>query len=261
MVHGLLRVHDDGFLAADHGTRLELLPHSGPTAGTGTLRFEDDGDYLEGRNDFGIAELGTVVNQGLIIKSGGTGTSLVTGTYSQPAPGAVTVGSGTLLLPSGSSTPATVGGGAGYGSGRCLVPGQPGCQAQTFDADRQNVQFQVPTEDTTGASVVIQELTHHLVGCRHRLPGRGARHRPVGHCGGSCDPVAALRRTAPGRARLDLGQRVPSRERHRAVRRSPALPCQRRSAQRAGGLRGSAGARREQPQRGRCRGTRQLPPT
>ena len=25
-VHGLLRVHDDGFLAADHGTRLELLP-------------------------------------------------------------------------------------------------------------------------------------------------------------------------------------------------------------------------------------------
>ena len=29
VVHGLLRVHDDGFLAADHGTRLELLPHSG----------------------------------------------------------------------------------------------------------------------------------------------------------------------------------------------------------------------------------------
>ena len=82
----------------------------------------------------GITELGTVVNQGLIIKSGGNGTSLLTGTYSQPAPGAVTVGSGTLLLPSGSSTPATVGGGAGYGSGRCLVPGQPGCQAQTFDA-------------------------------------------------------------------------------------------------------------------------------
>ena len=133
-VHGLLRVHDDGFLAADHGTRLELLPHSGATAGTGTLRFEDDGDYLEGSNDSGIAELGTVVNQGLIIKSGGTGTSLLTGTYSQPAPGAVTVGSGTLLLPSGSPTPASVAAGAGYGSGRCLAPAQPGCQAQTFDA-------------------------------------------------------------------------------------------------------------------------------
>ena len=116
-------------------------------------------DYLEGRNDSGITELGTVVNQGLIVKSGGDGTSLLTGTYSQPAPGAVNVGSGTLLLPSGSSTPASVGGGAGYGSGRCLVAGQSGCQAQTFDADRQNVQFQVPTEDTTGASVRIEELT------------------------------------------------------------------------------------------------------
>ncbi len=134
LVHGLLRVHDGGFIAADHGTRLELRPHTGLTAGTGTLRFEDDGNYLEGNNDFGIAELGTVVNQGQIIKSGGNGTSLVTGAYSQPAPGAVTVGSGNLLLPSGSATPASVGAGAGYGSGRCLVPRQPGCQAQTFDA-------------------------------------------------------------------------------------------------------------------------------
>lgn len=158
-VHGLLRVRDDGFLAADHGTRLELLPHSGATAGTGTLRFEDDGDYVEGSNDLGIAELGVVVNQGLIIKSGGTGTSLLTGSYSQPPPGAVTVDSGTLLLPSGSPTPATVAGGGGYGSGRCLAPAQPGCLAQTFGQDRQNAQFQMPTEDATGASVLIQELT------------------------------------------------------------------------------------------------------
>ena len=157
-VHGLLRVHDDGFLAADHGTRLELLPHSAATPGTGTLRFEDDGDYVEGSNDSGISELGTVVNQGLIVKSGGNGTSLLTGTYSQPAPGAVTVGSGTLLLPSGSMTPASVAAGAGYGSGRCLTP-EPGCLAQTFGADRQNVQLQVPTEDSTGASVLIRELS------------------------------------------------------------------------------------------------------
>ena len=163
-VHGLLRVHDDGFLAADHGTRLELLPHSGPTAGTGTLRFEDDGDYVEGSNDVGIAELGAVVNQGLIIKSGGSGTSLVTGTYSQPSPGAVTVDSGTLLLPSGSPTPATVASGGGYGSGRCLAPAQPGCLAQTFALDRQNAQFQVPTEDSTGASVVIQRVRHQVLG-------------------------------------------------------------------------------------------------
>ena len=143
LVHGLLRVHDGGSIAADHGTRLELRPHTGLTAGTGTLRFEDDGSYLEGNNDFGIAQLSTVVNQGQITKSGGTGTSLVTGAYSQPSPGAVTVGSGNLLLPSGSATPAKVSAGAGYGTGRCLVPRQPGCQAQTFDLDRQSVGFQV----------------------------------------------------------------------------------------------------------------------
>lgn len=159
LVRGLLRVHDGGFLAADHGTRLELRPHTGTSPGTGTLRFEDDGDYLEGNNLFGIAQLGTVVNQGLIMKSGGAGTSLVTGSYSQAAPGAVAVSSGTLLLPSGSATAATVSAGAAYGSGRCLVPSQPGCEAQTFGQDRQNVNFQVPPTDASGASVVVQELT------------------------------------------------------------------------------------------------------
>jgi hypothetical protein len=159
VVHGLLRVHDGGSIAADHGTRLELRPHTGVTSGTGTLRFEGDGSYLEGKNDFGIPQLGTLVNQGRIIKSSGTGTSIVTGTYSQPSPGAVSVNSGNLLLPSGSSTPATVSAGAAYGTGRCLVPRQPGCQAQTFGQDQQNVDFQVPSTDTSGASVVVQELT------------------------------------------------------------------------------------------------------
>jgi hypothetical protein len=158
-VRGLLRVHDGGFVAADHGTMLELLPHSGTGAGTGTLRLEDDGDYLEGGNPLGIAPLGTVVNRGLIVKSGGTGTSLVTGTYSQPDPGAVTVDSGALLLPSGSATAATVDGGAAYGSGQCLVPAQADCEAQTFGADTQNVQLRVPGADTSGASVTVQELT------------------------------------------------------------------------------------------------------
>ena len=159
LVHGLLRVHDGGSIAADHGTRLELRPRTGLTPGTGTLRFEDDGSYLEGNNDFGIPQLSTVVNQGQITKGGGTGTSLVTGAYSQPSPGAVRVDSGKLLLPSGSATPASVSAGDGYGTGRCLVPRQPGCQAQTFQLDRQSAEFQVPTTDTSGASVIVQELT------------------------------------------------------------------------------------------------------
>ena len=158
IVHGLLRVRDGGYLAADHGTRLELRPRTGAGAGTGTLRFEDDGDYLEGKNDFGIPSLGAVVNQGQIVKNGGTGTTLVTGTYSQPAPGGVTVSSGTLLLPSGATKAAKVGAGDGYGSGRCELP-VPGCQAKTFVDDRQNVRFKVPTIDTSGAAVVVRELS------------------------------------------------------------------------------------------------------
>jgi hypothetical protein len=157
--HGLVRIHDNGLLAADHGTRLELLSPTVLSPGTGTLRFEDDGDYLEGNNFFGIAELGTVVNQGRVVKTGGAGTSIVTGAYSQPAPGAVTANSGTLLLPSGSPTAAAVGSGAAFGSGRCLIPGQSGCEPQTFDVDRQNVQLRVPTADSSGASVLVQELT------------------------------------------------------------------------------------------------------
>jgi hypothetical protein len=158
-VHGLLRVHDGGSIAADHGTRLELRPHIDPAAGAGTLRFEDDGSYLEGNNDFGIAQLSTVVNQGQITKSGGNGTSLVTGAYTQPSPGAVAADSGKLLLPSGSATPAAVGPGAGYGTGRCRVPPQPGCQVETFGLDRQNVEFDMPATDTSGGAVLVQELT------------------------------------------------------------------------------------------------------
>jgi hypothetical protein len=158
-VHGLLRVHDGGSIAADHGTRLELLAPTLLSPGTGTLRFEDDGSYLEGKNDVGLADLGTVVNQGRIIKTGGTGTSVVTGTYSQPSPGAVTVGSGDLLLPSGSAVPASVSAGSAYGTGRCPVPREVGCRAETFAMDPQNVTLRVPTADASGASVVVQELT------------------------------------------------------------------------------------------------------
>jgi len=158
-VHGLVRVHDGGFVTADHRTTLELLPQALLTPGTGTLRFEGDGDYLEGGNDLGLAQMGAIVNQGRIIKSGGSGTSLVTGTYSQPSPGSVTVNSGTMLLPSGSPVPATVAAGDSYGSGQCVTPRQPSCQAQTFDRDQQNVQFRVPNTDTSGASVLVQELT------------------------------------------------------------------------------------------------------
>ena len=200
---------------------------------------------------------GTVVNQGLIIKSGGNGTTLLTGAYSQPAPGAVTVGSGTLLLPSGSPTPASVAAGAGYGSGRCLTP-DPGCLEQTFGVDRQNVQFQVPTEDSTGASVLIQELpprrrrSTSAIRWRRTPPASRPLPRLPRSCrftmtNGSWTGGAGPRSTCSG-----------ARGR-RPVRRPPALSPRRGSARGSGRLRGPAGARRKQPQRGRCRGSRQCP--
>lgn len=159
IVRGVVRVRDGGHIAADHGTRLELRPHSGPTAGAGTLRFEDDGDYIEGKNDFGVNQLSTVVNQGRIIKNGGTGISMLSGTYSQPSPGSTTVSSGTLLLPSGSGTAAKVAAGRTYGTGSCLVAELANCPVETFEVDQQNARFQVPTADASGAAVRVRELT------------------------------------------------------------------------------------------------------
>ena len=71
----------------------------------------------------------------------------------------MTVSRGAVLLPVGIPDPGHVGGGGAFGSGRCLLPGQPDCEEQTFDLDQQNVQFQVPTTDSSGASVLVQELT------------------------------------------------------------------------------------------------------
>ena len=129
VVRGLMRVRTGAYVAADHGTGLELRPHRTTAPGTGTLRFEGDGGYLEGHTtaDTGVATLSTLVNQGRIDKSGGTGRTLVAADYSQPAPGTVSARTGTLLLPTGPTTLATVQGGATYGTGRCVDATAPDC--------------------------------------------------------------------------------------------------------------------------------------
>ena len=163
IVRGLLRVRSGAYIAADHGTRLELRPHRTPAAGTGTLRFEGDGGYLEGKiqSDTGVAAQSALVNQGLIIKTGGTGRTLVSATYSQPAPGKTSVRTGTLLLPRGFDIPASVGAGVTYGTGQCVVAQSTSCGVQTTggDPDRsQFADFRVPSTDTSGANVVVQRL-------------------------------------------------------------------------------------------------------
>lgn len=151
-VRGLLRVQAGAYIAADHGTRLEL-------AG-GTMRFEGDGGYLEGKieADTGIEAMSTLVNAGRITKSGGTGRALVSAAYSQPSPGKVSVRAGELLLPNGPVTPAFVGGGVTYGTGRCVDPNSTTCELTTNRRFRQSAQLQVPAADTTGADVVVNKL-------------------------------------------------------------------------------------------------------
>lgn len=162
IVRGLLRVRAGTFLAADHGTRLELRPHLTAAAGTGTLRFEGTGGYLEGKifSDTGIHSLSTLVNQGRIVKTAasGSGRVLVTAAYSQPAPGGVSVLAGSLLLPTGSVTPAYADAGVTYGTGRCFTPLQPTCTNTTTSTFPQSAQLRVPPADASGASVVVRKL-------------------------------------------------------------------------------------------------------
>lgn len=151
-VRGLLAVHPGAYIAADHGTRLEL-------AG-GTLRFEGDGGYLEGKikADTGISEMSTLVNHGLIEKTGGGGRTLISATYSQSSPGKVSVDTGELLLPDGPATPASVAGGVTYGTGKCADPNSPTCMPTTTRRFKQSAQFRVPAGDTDRANVVVRKL-------------------------------------------------------------------------------------------------------
>lgn len=160
VVRGLLRVRAGAYLAADHGTRLELRPHLTAAAGTGTLRFEGDGGYLQGKitSDTGIATLSALVNQGRIEKTGGSGRTLVSASYTQPSPGKVSVSTGTLLLPTGPATPAFVDGGVTYGTGRCEVAQATGCALTTTPSFRQSAQLRVPGIDASGAGVVVRKL-------------------------------------------------------------------------------------------------------
>ena len=163
LVRGLLRVRSGAYVAADHGTEVELRAHRTTAAGTGTLRFEGNGGFLEGKieADTGIARLSTLTNEGLVTKTAGTGRTLVSAAYTQTRTGAVSVRTGTLLLPTGQVTPASVAGGATYGTGRCEEPDDPTCTPTTKNENgfRQSADLRVPSADTSGARVVVRQLS------------------------------------------------------------------------------------------------------
>lgn len=111
-------------------------------------------------SDEGLPDLATFLNEGLVHKSGGVGTSAVIGQYS--GGGAIRVDSGKLTLPEGSSSSASVARAGRYGSGTCppTVP-KYGCVSDTTVADTQFAEFTVPKSQPAGtrARVVVRELT------------------------------------------------------------------------------------------------------
>ncbi|WP_183093996.1 hypothetical protein [Nocardioides stalactiti] len=159
-VHGLVRLSNDGYLAADHGTRFELEPNTGSGAGVGTLQIANDGGYYEGSTPPAGDGLSRFANNGRILKSGGAGTSVISADYSATASSVVRVAAGTVVLPDGAVRPASVAAGRRYGTAACVYVGSYACTT-VADAgvDDQAATFKVPTADSDGASVAVTEVT------------------------------------------------------------------------------------------------------
>lgn len=153
VVRGTLRIRGaSAYVAADRGTSLDLLPQlSG--SGVGRLVLRNDGGWYEGRTLNGISTLSRVDNQGLIIKQAGTGTSVITATYT--GNGSVQVQSGQLSLPGGVTRAATVGAATSYGFGACDTPTY-GCTPVATTTDVQVVQVTTPARDTNGSTLVVR---------------------------------------------------------------------------------------------------------
>ncbi|MEO7061092.1 MAG: hypothetical protein ABI083_15325 [Lapillicoccus sp.] len=152
LVRGLLALSNNAYVAADRGTSLELAPRTG--AGVGTLLFESDGGWLEGRTRNGLTTLTALKNGGLIRKSGGTGNTVVEVTYTQVGAGAVQVDSGTLSLPPTVTSMARVASGGSYGFGKCAAS-TFGCAPVADAADPQTATVTVPGADANGSKLAV----------------------------------------------------------------------------------------------------------
>jgi hypothetical protein len=158
VVRGQLRLSGQGYVAADRGTGFQLAARTGG-AGAGVLTIANDGGYYEGRTLNGLTTLSSFVNGGRIVKSAGAGTSVISATYSTTPAGRVQVDAGTLVFPDGTTQAATVAAGKTYGSGRC-VGSSFGCTPTTeAGIDVQSQTFTVPTADTNGSTVQVNEVT------------------------------------------------------------------------------------------------------
>lgn len=144
----LLVLGAGGYLAADHGTRLNVL-------GGGRLELRNDGGWLEGRDPFGLP-LSVIDNDGTMAKTTATGTSVVYASFPSDLQGSTSVAAGTLALPGTARGPVLVSAGKVYASGHCVASAY-GCVAQPTAGDPQTTRMTVPSADTNGAKVAMVE--------------------------------------------------------------------------------------------------------
>ncbi|MDQ3628399.1 MAG: hypothetical protein M3419_06270 [Actinomycetota bacterium] len=159
-VRGAVRLAGaEAYVAADRGTAVELRPQLDGT-GVGRLVIANDGGWYEGRTRNGLNDLSTFVNEGLLLKRGTSGTSVIAASYERVGGGAVRVVTGTLALPAKTDQPVDVSPESTYGSGRCGdgAGAGYGCQPVTFARDKQLASLQVPAQDADGATVTLDEL-------------------------------------------------------------------------------------------------------
>ena len=180
-----------GYVAADRGTSLSLIPKA--STGVGQLLIANDGGWYEGRTDYGQTTLSAIVNGGLIRKTAGTGTSVVIGTYSQVGAGAVRVDSGTLSMPDGLVTKVQVAAGRTYAKGACTTASYGCAPVATVDPGS-------------------QRGVHRG---RAWAAGMGAPERSRGDCHRAGDPEIALRQVSGSRQNHCHDRDLAAGRRHR----------------------------------------------
>jgi hypothetical protein len=152
-ISGQLWVQNNGFVTADWGTSTTVNPG-------GILDFQNNGGYYQGSPVAGRS-LGSFVNGGSVLKSGGPQTSVVDAAYSQTGTGTVIFSSGTdLALPGTAAVAGSVAAGATLGTAACGTSTTTVCSGSASPAvDIMSVTFQVPPSNPGNALVQLQELT------------------------------------------------------------------------------------------------------
>jgi hypothetical protein len=144
---GKLRLRPGTWVAADPGTATTILPGA-------TFELNTDGGYYLGA----AGSPSVLTNNGTIVKTGGTGTSVVDATYQ--GSGQVLVHSGAIAMPDGQQVSGAVWPGYTLATGRCGGPSPTAVCQPTQDPakDVMSLGFTVPASMATAAGVLIQEL-------------------------------------------------------------------------------------------------------